>query len=213
LSNVSSMNKPVLIGVAGGTGSGKTTFATAITASVGTEKTLVISQDAYYRDRAQLSLEERARINYDHPCAFDSELLRHHLTELKAGRPVPRLDYDYITHTRKETGLFLEPKQVVILEGIMVLENKKVRSVLDIKIYIDADSDVRLIRRLHRDISERGRTLESVTRQYLESVRPMHLEFVEPSKRYADVIVQEGAQNQVALDLVIARIRSLLDAA
>jgi uridine kinase len=205
------MKKPVLIGVAGGTGSGKTTFASAIMESVGTEQTLLISQDAYYHDRTHLSLEERAQINYDHPRAFDSELLHHHLTELKAGRPVPRLAYDYATHTRKETKGLLEPRPVVILEGIMVLEDKNVRSVLDIKIYIDADADVRLIRRFRRDISERGRTLEGVTKQYLESVRPMHLEFVEPSKRYADVIVPEGAQNQVALDMVIARIRSLLD--
>jgi uridine kinase len=206
------MLNPVLIGVAGGTGAGKTTFAEAMIAAAGSDDTLLVSQDAYYHDHAELGLEERAKINYDHPRAFDFDLLVHDMSELKAGRPVPRLAYDYVTHSRKESGGLLEPKKIIILEGILALEDQGLRSVMDIKLYIDADADVRLLRRLKRDIEERGRTLENVTKQYLESVRPMHLEFIEPSKRYADLIVPEGAQNKVALDMVVARIRSLLDA-
>lgn len=205
------MERAVLIGVAGGTGAGKTTFSHAVIDSVGSESCLLLSHDAYYQDHAGLSLEERAKINYDHPRAFDTGLLIHHLNDLKAGRPVPRLAYDYVTHSRKETGGLLESKQIVVLEGILVLEDKRLRALLDIKLYIDADADVRLLRRLRRDVDERGRTLEAVTQQYLESVRPMHLEFVEPSKRYADLIVPEGAQNKVALEMVVARIRSFLD--
>jgi uridine kinase len=204
------MDKPVTIGLAGGTGAGKTTFADAIIEAVGSENCLLISQDAYYIDHAELSLEERSKINYDHPRAFDTGLLCHHIDELRAARPVPRLAYDYVTHSRKKTGGLLEPKQIVILEGILVLEDKRLRRLLDMKLYIDADADVRLLRRLRRDILDRGRSLENVTKQYLESVRPMHLEFVEPSKRYADLIVPEGSQNKVALDTVIARVRSLL---
>jgi uridine kinase len=204
------MDKPVLIGIAGGTGSGKTSFAEAIIEAVGSETTLLLSQDAYYHDHQELSLEERAKINYDHPRAFDSDLLLHHLGELKSGRPVPRLTYDYATHARQETGGLLKSKLIVILEGILVLDEERLRRMLDIKLYIDADADVRLLRRLRRDILERGRDLEMVTQQYLQSVRPMHLEFIEPSKRYADLIVPEGAENQVALDLVVARIRAFL---
>jgi uridine kinase len=204
------MDKPVLIGIAGGTGSGKTSFAEAIIEAVGSETTLLLSQDAYYHDHQELSLEERAKINYDHPRAFDSDLLLHHLGELKGGRPVPRLTYDYVTHARQETGGLLKSKLIVILEGILVLDEERLRRMLDIKLYIDADADVRLLRRLRRDILERGRDLEMVTQQYLQSVRPMHLEFIEPSKRYADLIVPEGAENQVALDLVVARIRAFL---
>lgn len=204
------MDKPVLIGIAGGTGSGKTSFAEAIIEAVGSETTVLLSQDAYYHDHQELSLEERAKINYDHPRAFDSDLLLHHLGELKSGRPVPKLTYDYATHARKETGGLLKAKLIVILEGILVLDEERLRRVLDIKLYIDTDADVRLLRRLRRDILERGRDLEMVTQQYLESVRPMHLEFIEPTKRYADLIVPEGAENQVALDLVVARIKAFL---
>lgn len=204
------MDKPVLIGIAGGTGSGKTTFAAAIIEAVGSENTVLLSQDAYYHDHQELSLEERAKINYDHPRAFDTDLLIHHLKELRSGRPVPKLSYDYAEHARRETGGLVKPKRISILEGILVLDEERLRRMLDIKLYIDADADVRLLRRLRRDILERGRDLELVTRQYLESVRPMHLEFVEPSKRYADLIVPEGAENRVALELVVARIKAFL---
>jgi uridine kinase len=197
----------VVIGIAGGTGSGKTSFANALIAAMGEENTVLIPQDAYYHDHQELSLGQRAQINYDHPRAYDTELLIHHLSELTAGRPIPRLAYDYVVHSRKELPGLVEPRRVIILEGILVLEDARLRALLDIKIYIDTDPDVRLLRRLKRDILERGRTLELVMQQYLEQVRPMHLEFVEPSKRYADLIVPEGAQNQVALDLVVARLR------
>lgn len=197
----------VVIGIAGGTGSGKTSFANAVIEAMGEENTVLIPQDAYYHDHRELALEERAKVNYDHPRAYDTELLIHHLGELKSGRPVPRLAYDYVLHARKELPGLVEPKRVILLEGILVLEDARLRRLLDIKIYIDTDPDVRLVRRLRRDILDRGRTLEMVMQQYLESVRPMHLEFVEPSKRYADLIVPEGAQNQVALDLVVARLR------
>ncbi|MEE9180232.1 MAG: uridine kinase [Vicinamibacteria bacterium] len=204
------MDKSVLIGIAGGTGSGKTSFAAAMIEGVGSENTVLISQDAYYNDHQELSLEERAKINYDHPQSFDNELLLHHLGELKNGRPVPKLTYDYATHARKETGGLVQPKHIMVLEGILVLDEERLRRLLDIKLYIDTDADVRLLRRLRRDVLERGRSLEMVTQQYLESVRPMHLEFVEPSKRYADLIIPEGAENQVALDLVVARIKAYL---
>jgi uridine kinase len=204
------MNTPVLIGIAGGTGSGKTSFAAAIMEAVGSSDAVLLSQDAYYHDHRQLSMEERGKVNYDHPHSFDSDLLHHHLRELKNGRSVPKLAYDYVTHSRKETGGLVEAKRVLVLEGILVLDDERLRRLLDIKLYIDAGADVRLLRRLRRDILERGRDLEMVTQQYLESVRPMHLEFVEPSKRYADLIVPEGAENQVALDLVVARIKAFL---
>ncbi len=204
------MKSPVLIGIAGGTGSGKTSFAAAIMEALDSCDAVLLSQDAYYHDHRHLSLEERGKVNYDHPHAFDADLLFHHLSELKKGRPVPKLAYDYVTHSRKETGALVEAKRVLVLEGILVLDDERLRRLLDIKLYIDADADVRLLRRLRRDILERGRDLEMVTQQYLESVRPMHLEFVEPSKRYADLIVPEGAENQVALDLVVARIKAFL---
>jgi uridine kinase len=201
---------PVLIGVAGGTGSGKTSFATAITARVGAEKVATLSQDAYYHDPSHLPPEERALINYDHPQAYDGALLLSHLDALKRGERVPKLGYDFVSHARVTFEGHVEPKPIVLLEGILILDDERIRDRLDIKIFIDTDADVRLLRRLARDIFERGRTLESVTRQYLDTVRPMHLEFTEPSKRYADIIVPEGAENRIALDLVAARILELL---
>lgn len=202
--------KPVLIGVAGGTGSGKTSFAKTIAERIGPHSALLLSQDAYYFDPSDLDLEERARINYDHPSAYDTKLLLEHLDRLKENQSIPRLSYDYTKHARVTSTERLEPKPLVILEGILVLEDAQIRDRLDIKIFIDTDADVRILRRLKRDVMQRGRTLESVTKQYLESVRPMHLEFIEPSKRYANLIVPEGGENQVALDLVIARIQEFL---
>lgn len=202
--------KPVLIGVAGGTGSGKTSFANTIAARIGPDRALLLSQDAYYFDPSELDLEQRAKINYDHPSAYDTKLLLEHLDMLKQGLSIPRLSYDYAKFARVTSTERLEAKPLVMLEGILVLEDPQIRDRLDIKIFIDTDADVRILRRLKRDVLERGRTFESVTKQYLESVRPMHLEFIEPSKRYANLIVPEGGENQVALDLVIARIQEFL---
>jgi len=204
------MATSILIGIAGGTGSGKTTIADKIVEEIGTDNVAIIALDAYYRDRNNLPLEEREKINYDHPSSFDTTLLITHLQKLRAGKDVPKLSYDYITHTRKIMPGKVPSKPVTILEGIMVLENEDLRDMLDIKLYVDTDPDVRLIRRLRRDILERGRTLENVIRQYLGSVRPMHLEFVEPSKRHADVIIPEGGWNKVAIDMVVSKIKTLL---
>lgn len=200
----------IAIGVAGGTASGKTSFVTAVAAKVGPERVALLSQDAYYHDPSHLPLEKRALINYDHPQAYDGELLVSHLDALKRGERVPKLGYDFVAHARVVLDSYLEPTPIVLLEGILILEDERIRDRLDIKIFIDADSDVRVLRRLRRDILERGRTLESVTQQYLDTVRPMHLEFTEPSKRYADLIVPQGAENRVALDLVVARVLELL---
>ncbi|HEY7817118.1 MAG TPA: uridine kinase [Vicinamibacteria bacterium] len=200
----------IAIGVAGGTASGKTSFARAVAARVGPEKVALLSQDAYYHDPSHLPMEERARINYDHPRAYDSELLTSHLDALKRGESVPRLAYDFVAHARVLLEGKVEPRPILLLEGILILEDQRLRDRLEIKIFMDTDADVRVLRRLRRDIEERGRTLESVSRQYLQTVRPMHLEFTEPSKRYADLIVPQGARNEVALDLVTARVLELL---
>jgi uridine kinase len=204
------MATSISIGIAGGTGSGKTTIAEKIIEQIGTDNVVVIPLDAYYQDRNNLPLEEREKINYDHPSSFDISLLTQHLRKLKAGKDVPMLSYDYVTHTRRMLPGKVPSKPVTILEGIMVLEDESLRDMLDVKLYVDTDPDVRLIRRLRRDILDRGRTFESVTEQYLGSVRPMHLEFVEPSKRYADVIIPEGGWNEVAIDMVVSKIRTLL---
>ncbi len=202
---------PILIGLAGGTSSGKTSFAQAIVKQIGAGNAVLLSQDAYYVDPSHLPFEERAKINYDHPDSYETSLLIEHLDHLKAGQSVPQFVYDYVEHARVDTGELIQPTPVILLEGIMVLAVKQLRERFDIKLFIDTDADVRLLRRLSRDIRDRGRTLESVTRQYLESVRPMHLEFTDPSKRYADLVIPEGAHNNVALDLVVARIQELLN--
>jgi uridine kinase len=200
----------VLVGIAGGTGSGKTSLATKIREGVGEDRCLLIAQDSYYKDGSTLSPAAQAAINYDHPDAFDTSLLVEDLRDLKAGRPVPCLTYDHATYSRRVLPDALTPKPVVLLEGILILTEEPLRRLMDIKLFIDTDADVRILRRLQRDITDRGRTFESVTRQYLESVRPMHLEFVEPSKRYADLIIPEGAENEVALEAVVARVRAIL---
>jgi uridine kinase len=199
----------VLVGIAGGTGSGKTSLAVKIRDRVGEERCLLVAQDSYYKDGSTLSPAARAAINYDHPDAFDTSLLVQDIRDLKAGRPVPCLTYDHATYSRRVLSDPLKPKPVVILEGILILAEEPLRRLMDIKLFIDTDSDVRVLRRLNRDLHERGRTFASVERQYLDSVRPMHLEFVEPSKRYADLIIPEGAENEVALEAVVARIKSL----
>jgi len=200
----------LLVGIAGGTGSGKTSLAHKIQERVGTDRCLLLAQDAYYKDESTLSPAAQAAINYDHPDAFDTSLLVQDLRDLMAGRPVPCLIYDHSTYSRRVLADPLTPKPVIILEGILVLAEEPLRRLMDIRLFIDTDADVRILRRLQRDIRERGRTFESVQRQYLESVRPMHLEFVEPSKRYADLIIPEGAENEVAVEAVVARVRAML---
>jgi uridine kinase len=202
----------IVVGFAGGTGSGKTSFAQKVLERVGPDRCVTIAQDAYYKDGSQLTPDARAAINYDHPDAFDTSLLVQDLRDLKAGRPAPQLTYDHATYSRHVRPDPLAPRPVIILEGILILAEEPLRRLIDIKLFIDTDPDVRILRRLRRDLKERGRTFESVERQYLQSVRPMHLEFVEPSKRYADLIVPEGAENAVAMDAVVSRIQAMLRA-
>jgi uridine kinase len=202
----------VLVGIAGGTGSGKTSFAQKILDRIGPDHCLIVAQDSYYKDGSSLDPAAQAAFNYDHPDAFDTSLLVEDLRDLKAGRPVPFLTYDHGAYSRKVLPDPLTPRPVLILEGILVLMEEPLRRIMDIKLFIDTDADVRILRRLRRDLKERGRSFDSVERQYLRSVRPMHLEFVEPSKRYADLIVPEGAENEVALEAVVARIHAILRA-
>ncbi len=205
--------KPITIGVAGGTGSGKTTIALKILERVGFDRVAYVPHDAYYRDASHLPPAERARLNYDHPDALDNDLLIVHLRQLQAGKAVEIPVYDFVTHTRRPETRHIEPQPVIMVEGILIFADKRLRDLMDVKIYVDTDADLRFIRRLKRDMEERGRTPESVINQYLNTVRPMHLEFVEPSKRYADVIIPEGGHNEVAIEMVAARLRALADAA
>ena len=200
----------VLIGIAGGSGSGKTSFAEKLRSRLGPERCVSLAQDSYYKDGSNLDAAARAAINYDHPDAFDTTLLIQDLRDLKAGRPVPCLSYDHASYSRRVLPDPIAPKPVILLEGILILAEEPLRRLMDIRLFIDTDPDVRILRRLRRDIKDRGRSFESVESQYLGSVRPMHLEFVEPSKRYADLIVPEGAQNEVALEAVLARARATL---
>lgn len=200
----------VVVGVAGGSGSGKTTLVRAILEGMGGEGVVRLEQDAYYRPRPELTLPERARINYDHPDAVDNALYAAHIRALSAGRAVERPRYDFARHERRAETAPVAPAPVVLADGILVLENAELRALMDLKLYVDTDPDVRFIRRLRRDLRERGRTLDSVVEQYLATVRPMHLQFVEPSKRYADVIVPEGGLNAAAAGMIVARLRALL---
>lgn len=201
----------LVIGIAGGTGSGKTTIANYLLASVGPEKIAFLPHDAYYKDLSGLTQEERARVNFDHPSSLDTPLLIEHLHDLKAGKAIELPSYDFKTHTRTQATIPIEAQPITLVEGILILAEPELRKLFDIKIYVDTDADIRFIRRLQRDIMERGRTMHSVINQYLETVRPMHLEFVEPSKRYASLIIPEGGYNQVALDMIVARIESMLE--
>lgn len=201
---------PIIIGVAGGTGSGKTTVAQTILKRVGEERIAFIPHDAYYRDLAHLPPNLRVQINFDHPDSLETDLLVEHLEMWRRGHPVEVPVYDFTTHTRTERTRRVEPGRVALIEGILVFAEPKLRETFDVKLYVDTDADICFIRRLRRDIAERDRTMESVVQQYLSTVRPMHLEFVEPSKRYADVIIPEGGYNQVAMDMVVARIERLL---
>ncbi|MCX7840161.1 MAG: uridine kinase [Anaerolineae bacterium] len=201
----------LLIGVAGGSGSGKTTVSQAILDRVGRDRIAYLQHDAYYRDRSALPIEERARINYDHPDSLETDLLIEHLKQLRAGRAIEMPQYDFAQHVRKAETRRVEPRTVILVEGILIFADRILREMFDIKIYVDTDADLRFLRRLQRDITERGRTVESVIAQYLETVRPMHLEFVEPSKRYADVIIPEGGFNTIAIEMVVARINAMLE--
>lgn len=201
---------PLVIGIAGGSGSGKTTVAQAILEKVGKDRIAYLPHDAYYKDLRHLSAENRAQVNFDHPDSLDSDLLADHIRQLKEWHGINLPVYDFKNHTRTDQYKVIQPRGVIIVEGILIFGDKTLREMFDVKIFVDTDSDLRFIRRLQRDISERGRSTESVVSQYLSTVRPMHLEFVEPSKRYADVIIPEGGFNVVAMDMVIARIERLL---
>ena len=201
---------PLIIGIAGGTGSGKTTVANAILKRVGMDRISFLPHDAYYRDLSTLTLDERRRVNFDHPDSLETDLMVQHLRQLKNWQPVDLPVYDFTTHSRTVRTVLVQPRRVILVEGILIFYETELRKLFDVKIFVDTDADIRFIRRLQRDILERGRTTESVVNQYLNTVRPMHMEFVEPSKRYADVIIPEGGLNMVALDMVISRIEALL---
>lgn len=201
---------PIVIGVAGGSGSGKTTVANVILQRVGSHRIAYLPHDAYYRDLSELPPNQRAEVNFDHPDSLENDLLRRHIQALKVWKPVELPVYDFAHHSRTEQTIPVQPQRVILVEGILIFAEAALRKLFDVKIFVDTDADIRFIRRLRRDISERGRTTDMVIHQYLETVRPMHLEFVEPSKRYADVIIPEGGMNAVAMDMVIARIEALL---
>lgn len=204
------LERPVTIGVAGGTGSGKTTVSNQILERVGSKHIAVIPHDAYYKDLRHLFAEERARINFDHPDSLDTPLLIEHVKQLQNWQAVNIPVYDFTSHQRTSKTVTVGPQPIVLVEGILIFTERELRDLLDIKIFVDTDADIRFIRRLRRDVAERGRTAESVIEQYLSTVRPMHLKFVEPSKRYADVIIPEGGFNFVAIDMIADRIRSML---
>ena len=202
--------KPIIIGVTGGSGSGKTSVSRAIFNHFPNHSIMMLEQDSYYKDQSNLSFEERLNTNYDHPCAFDTDLLIEHLQKLLAYETIEKPVYDYVAHTRSEATIIQEPKEVIILEGILILEDERLRDLMDIKLYVDTDDDIRIIRRIKRDMEERGRTLDSVIEQYLTVVKPMYHQFIEPTKRYADVIVPEGGENHVAIDLITTKVATFL---
>ena len=204
------MSRRILIGIAGGSGSGKTLVARTIVNDLGSDRVVIIDQDSYYKNLEDIPFRDREVRNFDHPDAFDNELMLHHVRELLAGRPVAQPIYDYSQHRRLEETRRVGDHLVFVLEGILIFVDPALRDLMDIKLFIDADPDVRFIRRLRRDLVERGRSVDSIIRQYEESVRPMHQQFVEPSKRHADVIIPEGGHNVVAIDLVKTKIRELL---
>ena len=200
----------ILIGIAGGTGSGKTLVSERVHQVLDSDEILVIEQDSYYRDLSHLPLQERSKQNFDHPDAFDRDLLVSHLIDLKNGKSIRQPQYDYTHHSRKMDFRIIQPQHIIILEGILILDDPRLRALMDIKVYVDTDADMRLVRRIRRDVKERGRSVESVLDQYEKYVQPMHLQFVEPSKRYADIIIPEGGENLVAIDLLVTKIKSLL---
>ncbi|WP_067837180.1 uridine kinase [Amphibacillus sediminis] len=203
-------DKPIVIGVAGGSGSGKTSVTRSICERFVEKSILVMEQDFYYKDQSHLPFEERLKTNYDHPFAFDNDLLLEHLKLLLDHKPVDKPVYDFKNHTRSKQSIYVEPKEVIIVEGILILEDPRLVELMDIKVFVDTDADLRIIRRLLRDINERGRTIHSVIDQYLNVVRPMHLQFIEPTKRYADIIIPEGGENHVAIDLMATKVETIL---
>lgn len=203
--------KPIIIGVAGGSGSGKTTVINHIVDTIGAEELVCLQHDSYYRDLKHLSIEERSSHNFDHPASLETELMIRHLDALKEGYQVEVPIYDFTKHTRRDDRTLIHPKKIILVDGILIFSEKELRNLLDIKIFVDTDDDIRLLRRIRRDILERERSLEGVLEQYEKHVRPMHLEFVEPSKRYADIIIPRGGKNEVALDMVNAVIQERLE--
>jgi uridine kinase len=203
------MDGAVVIGVAGGSGSGKTTVVRRIVESLGEASVVVLEHDRYYRDHPELRLEERAALNYDHPDSLETDLLVRHVEHLKAGRPIELPLYDFTRHARRGSAETLRPAKVIIVEGILIFADAALRALMDVKVFVDTDDDTRFIRRLRRDVAERGRTMESVIEQYLATVKPMYLEFVEPTKRYADIIIPRGGHNEVAVSMMLTLLRSL----
>ncbi|MCA9637336.1 MAG: uridine kinase [Myxococcales bacterium] len=201
---------PLIFGIAGGSGSGKTTIAQKIAAAVPSDTVSIIEHDAYYRDRQDLTFDERCQLNFDHPESLETELLIEHLRHLRAGEAIEAPIYDFKTHRRQVSSRPVLPTPVIIVEGILALVDADLRALLDVKIYVDTDADIRAFRRIRRDIEQRGRTFDSVREQYYRSVRPMHLQYVEPSKRWADLIIPEGGENRVALDLIASKLRSVI---
>jgi len=202
--------RPILIGIAGGTGSGKTTVSREILRLINKKDISIIEQDSYYKDQSHLSFDERMKTNYDHPFAFDNKLLVSHLKQLLNSKSIEKPIYDFERHNRKKETILVEARKIIILEGILILAEKEIRDLLDIKVFVDTDSDVRIIRRIQRDIKERGRSLDSIIHQYMSTVRPAHLQFVEPTKKYADIIIPEGGYNKVAIDLLVSKIKSIV---
>jgi uridine kinase len=206
------MTKPLMIGIAGGSGSGKSTVAHNVAENLTTSSVVFIDMDAYYKNFPQLSFDERRKLNWDHPDAFDFDLLCEHLAALGNRRPIDKPEYDFVTHLRRAERTRVEPADVVVIDGILLFVDPRVRELCDVKVFVDADADIRLIRRIQRDTHLRGRPLDEIIEQYLSSVQPMHLEFVEPSKRYADVIVPRGGHNAIAIEMIVAKIQRRLTA-
>ena len=204
------MKRPTVIGIAGGSGSGKTSVTRKIMEALNGHSVILIEQDYYYKDQSDKTFEERLETNYDHPFAFDNNLLISHIRQLIDRQPVEIPTYNYEIHTRSDVTIQVEPKDVIIIEGIFALENEQLRNLMDVKLYVDTDSDIRILRRLKRDIEKRGRTMDSVISQYLNVVRPMHLQFIEPTKRYADIIIPQGGHNTVAINMLISTIEQTL---
>ena len=207
------MMKPLIIGIAGGSGSGKSTVASNVAELLTTSSVAFIDMDAYYKNFPKLTLDERRKLNWDHPDAFDYDLLCEHLEALSRRRPIDKPEYDFVTHLRRPQTIRIEPADVVVIDGILLFVDNRVRELCDVKVFVDADADIRLIRRLERDTRDRGRPLEEIIEQYLSTVQPMHLEFVEPSKRYADVIVPRGGHNAIAIEMIVAKIQRRLASA
>ncbi|CAJ1227526.1 MULTISPECIES: uridine kinase [Lactiplantibacillus] len=202
--------RPVVIGVTGGSGSGKTTVSKAIYNQLSGQSLLILQQDSYYNDQSDMTMAQRHAVNYDHPLAFDTDLMIKQIQQLLAYEPIEKPVYDYEQYTRSSETIHQEPRDVIIVEGVLILDDQRLRDLMDIKVFVDTDDDIRIIRRIQRDIKERGRTLDSVISQYLATVKPMYHQFVEPTKRYADIIVPEGGENEVAIDLLTTKVRSIL---